>query len=84
MIRNVMAGLGMLVAASGPLQAQNGSPLWQRLSMGGVGRAATQIDSVFIDRTSVSTAVTGGDWVSYLAARLGALPIPDSMGIRVA
>ena len=84
MTRNVLAGLGLLVAAAGLLQAQNGSPEWQRLSMGGVGRAATQVDSVFIDRTSVSTEVTGGDWVSYLAARLGALPIPDSVGIRVA
>lgn len=52
--------------------------------MTGIVRASGKVDSVFIDRLAKEHVVRGGDWVSYLAARLGALPIPDSTGIRVA
>lgn len=84
-----IAQTALLLAASlmtaAPVAAQNGpATRWSRLSMAGVARASAQVDSVFIDRTGRETVVSGGDWVSYMAARLGALPIPDSMGIRVA
>jgi len=52
--------------------------------MRGIARAGAQVDSVFIDRTASEKIVRGGDWVSYLAARLEALPIPEDNGIRVA
>lgn len=52
--------------------------------MAGVARANEQVDSVFIDRHVAVQVIPGGDWVSYLAARLGAVPIPDSSGIQVA
>ena len=58
--------------------------LWDRLSMAGIVRANGKVDSVFIDRRAPAHVISGGDWVSYLCARLGALPIPDSIGIRVA
>jgi hypothetical protein len=58
--------------------------LWDRLSMAGIVRANGKVDSVFIDRRAPAHVIGGGDWVSYLCARLGALPIPDSIGIRVA
>jgi hypothetical protein len=57
---------------------------WNRISMKGIARASRRVDSVFIDRLVREQVVAGGDWVSYLAARLGAVPIPDSVGIRVA
>jgi hypothetical protein len=58
--------------------------VWDRLSMSGIVRANRKVDSVFIDRKGIESVISGGDWVSYMCARLGALPIPDSIGIRVA
>ena len=78
-----LALLALLIVGAVPAVAQPAPLEWQRLSMSGIGRAAAQVDSVFVDRQATSSLITGGDWVSYLAARLGALPIPDSMGIRV-
>ena len=57
---------------------------WVPISMSAIPRVAGKVDSVFIDRKLREQTVTGGDWVSYMAARLGALPIPESTGIRVA
>lgn len=58
--------------------------VWTPISMAGVARANGRVDSVFLDRHLPQHTISGGDWVSYLAARLGALPIPDTTGIRVA
>lgn len=82
----ILAALTLIavVVVATPMVAQSAPRQWQQLSMSGIGRAAGQVDSVFVDRQAMASVVTGGDWVSYLAARLGALPIPDSMGIRVA
>ena len=52
--------------------------------MAGIQRVAGKVDSVFIDRQATEFVVGGGDWVSYLAARLGAVPIPEPSGIQVA
>jgi len=75
-------GLGacLLTAHRSPLTAQ----AWQPISMAGIQRVAGKVDSVFIDRKSTEFVVGGGDWVSYLAARLGAVPIPEPSGIQVA
>ncbi len=54
------------------------------LSNDGVGRAASLVDSVFIARTKADGRIEGGDWASYLLARLGAGRIRDSLGIEVA
>jgi len=63
-----------------PALAQNGQPI----SMAGITRVAGKVDSVFIERLAPEFTVGGGDWVSYLAARLGAVPIPEPSGITVA
>jgi hypothetical protein len=48
-----------------------------------VVRAQAVVDSVFLDRTAASGTIDGGDWASYLMARLGA-PMPDTTRILVA
>lgn len=81
--------LVMAVPAMAQVPASLGTPVdparaWTTISMGAIPRVAGQVDSVFIDRQRPELTITGGDWVSYLMARLGALPIPDSSGVRVA
>lgn len=84
----VLAGL---VLAGLPASAQTvgtGDPAagiaWSPISMAGIPRANSLVESVFITRRTREQRISGGDWVSYMAARLGALPIPDQTGIRVA
>lgn len=77
--RSLLALLVLLASRAGAQAVE-----WDSLSMTGIVRASGKVDSVFIDRLAKEHVVRGGDWVSYLAARLGALPIPDSNGIRVA
>ena len=72
--------LFLLTAYGSPLTAQT----WQPISMAGIERVSGKVDSVFIDRKVTEFVVGGGDWVSYLAARLGAVPIPEPSGIQVA
>jgi len=85
--------LVLLAGLAGPALAQIpaslGTPVdpslhWNPISMGAIPRVAGKVDSVFIDRKLREHTVSGGDWVSYMAARLGALPIPEGTGIRVA
>jgi hypothetical protein len=59
------------------------APPVRRLSNVGVTRAAAMVDSVFLDRTRPEGRIDGGDWASYLLARLGTGPIPDSLAIEV-
>lgn len=64
------------------------APAWaqtptRHLSTDGVHRAAAMVDSVFLDRTRPEGRIDPGDWASYMLARLGAGPIPDSLGIEV-
>ncbi len=72
--------LGFMLTAEAAAQA---GPTSGRLSNAGVGRAASQVDSVFVDRTKPAALIDGGDWASYLLARLGAGPVPDSLGIAI-
>ena len=54
-----------------------------RITPGGVVRAQTVVDSVFLERTAKEGFIEGGDWASYLMARLGVTPLPDSVGMMV-
>jgi len=75
---------GVLVAAQlTPLAAQAPDSLRGLLSNEGVIRATAEVDSVFVARLKPSASIGGGDWASYLLARLGAGIIPDSLGILV-
>ncbi|GEM_PF-663360 len=78
----------MVVPGRSALVAQDGAPtpmvMWTPLSGLGVLRASAQVDSVFIDRLVREATVEGGDWVSYLAVRLGVDTVPEPNGIRVA
>jgi hypothetical protein len=65
-----------------PLSAQDRA--LGTLSNAGVVRASAMVDSVFVDRQLRQGRIDGGDWASYLLARLGTGPIPDTLGIEVA
>lgn len=54
------------------------------ISNTGVMRAADKVDAVYTDRLLPADTVAIGDFASYLLARLGVPPFPDSMGFRVA
>ncbi len=79
-----MRRLVVALSLAGTAAAAQTSPAPGRLSNAGVRRAASQVDSVFVDRTKGAALIDGGDWASYLLARLGAGPIPDSLGIAIA
>lgn len=68
--------IGQIPVAQGPVSDQ--------LSNAGVARASAKVDSVFIDRLIPETIIDGGDFGSYLMARLGVIPIPDDLKLRVA
>lgn len=79
----------LAVPVGAQIPASLGTPadpslVWSPISMAGIGRVSGKVDSVFIDRQVREFVVSGGDWVSYLAARLGAVPIPKGSRIRVA
>lgn len=74
------APLGLLVALSALLSAQ--APPG-RISRAGVARAQAVVDSVFLDRKAVEGTIEGGDWASYLMARLGVEPIPENTEILI-
>jgi hypothetical protein len=83
--------LASLLFAAVPAAAQTvgtGDPApgiaWNPISMAGIPRANSLVESVFITRQTREQLIPGGDWVSYMAARLGAVPIPGGTGIRVA
>jgi len=67
-----------------PGAAAQASPAPSRLSRCGVVRAQAVVDSVFLDRNATSGTIDGGDWASYLMARLGVTPLPDTSSILVA
>jgi len=71
------AALGLIVLAG--LQAQSG-----RISRAGVARAQAVVDSVFLDRKATEGTIEGGDWASYLMARLGVAPLPENTEIVIA
>jgi hypothetical protein len=68
-----------LIGESGAAQVS----LSDQLSNAGVARASAKVDSVFIDRWIAETVIDGGDFGSYLMARLGVIPIPPDLKLRV-
>lgn len=69
---------GQTAASPGPVVEGPG-----RISRVGVARAQAVVDSVFLDRTIPEGYIEGGDWASYLMARLGVEPIPERTAITV-
>ena len=55
-----------------------------RISRAGVARAQAVLDSVFLERKATEGTIEGGDWASYLMARLGVAPIPENTEIQIA
>ncbi len=76
-----ISGLAAICLIPWATAAQGAAP--GRLSRAGVVRAQAVVDSVFLDRKTPEGTIEGGDWASYLMARLGA-PLPDSINFRVA
>ena len=80
---------GLLIAPSGRAQTAAPPPaavspaVPGHLSDAGVYRAAALVDSVYVDRLNHEAFVEGGDFASYLVARLGVRPVPDNLAIDV-
>jgi hypothetical protein len=66
--------------ATGPAASARGPG---RLSRAGVYRAAARVDSVYVERVNRQALVDGGDFASYLVARLGVRPVPDDLAIDI-
>lgn len=77
-----MTAVAIAIWLAGQVLAEH--PDSQVLSNAGVLRAGAKVDSVFIDRRTTQVTIGGGDFGSYLIARLGVLPIPDDLKLRVA
>ena len=73
--------VGGAAALAGRATAQETA--FDSVTAGGVFRASAVVDSVFVDRLSPEGFVTAGDWAAYLMARLGVIPIPPDLRIRV-
>jgi hypothetical protein len=72
----------LLAAAPGAASAQSTAPS-DSVTASGVFRASAVVDSVFVDRLADSGFVGAGDWAAYLMARLGVIPIPPDLRIKV-
>ncbi|MBI2535762.1 MAG: hypothetical protein HYW06_02060 [Gemmatimonadetes bacterium] len=75
------AFLGATLAATLGATAQG--PPGDPLTNAGIQRAAARLDSVFVSRTTPRVMIKGGDFGSYLIARLGVVPIPADLTLRV-
>lgn len=72
-------GAAVIATLGAPVQGPPGDPL----TNDGVQRAAASVDSVFVSRTKPRAMIKGGDFGSYLIARLGVVPIPPDLTLRV-
>lgn len=77
------AGAGAQAPAGDTTTAAPSPTGSSRLSDAGVYRAAALVDSVYVDRLNRQAFVEGGDFASYLVARLGVRPVPDDLAIDV-
>lgn len=73
--------LSAVLLLPAPARAQQDEP--DSVTQGGVGRASAIVDAVFVDRVLPEGTVGVGDWASYLMARLGVVPIPRDMRVKV-
>ena len=76
----VAALAAALAAPATRLQNPAGDPL----TNAGFMRAAAGVDSVFVSRKANQALIRGGDFGSYLIARLGVYPIPPDLTLRLA
>ena len=74
-----VAGASVASAQSSPIPLGGAG----RITAAGVVRAQAVVDSVFLDRTSKVGLIESGDWASYLMARLGVTPLPESTEMLV-
>jgi hypothetical protein len=77
------AALVLVPVLLAPVRAPQ-APQGQTFSDSGARRAAASVDSVFVKRTATRVIVSGGDFGSYLMTRLGVVPIPQDLRLRVA
>lgn len=82
-MRPLMAGAVLAAALAAPASRLQ-DPAGEILTNAGVARAAARVDSVFVSRTAHQALIRGGDFGSYLVARLGVNPIPPDLTLRVA
>lgn len=83
-LASTLLAVGLLTPPSGRAQTATPPPATPgRLSDAGVYRASALVDSVYVDRLSPEAFVEGGDFASYLVARLGVRPVPDNLAIDV-
>jgi hypothetical protein len=81
----IVLAAGLLTPPAGRAQTPAPPPTGPgHLSNAGVYRAAALVDSVYVDRLNPEAFVEGGDFASYLVARLGVRPVPDNLAIDVA
>jgi hypothetical protein len=74
----------LLALALGPLAPEARAQVAQdSVTQVGVSRASAVVDAVFVDRLIPQGTVGAGDWASYLMARLGIVPIPADVRVRV-
>src|SRR3990172_3266001 len=74
-----LLGFGLVVTLGAAVQGRPGDPL----TNAGIQRAAARLDSVFVSRTAPRVMIKGGDFGSYLIARLGVVHIPADLTLRV-
>ena len=74
--------ISLVVTAAATLLLPSQAPPG-RISRAGVARAQAVVDSVFLDRKATEGSIDGGDWASYLMARLGVEPIPENTEIQI-
>ena len=83
-LASTLLAVGLLTPPSSRAQTATPPPAAPgRLSDAGVYRASALVDSVYVDRLSPEAFVEGGDFASYLVARLGVRPVPDNLAIDV-
>lgn len=83
-MRQLMAAGTALAALAATPAARLQDPVGEPLTNAGIARAAARVDSVFVSRTARQALIRGGDFGSYLIARLGVYPIPPDLTLRVA
>lgn len=74
----------LLTASPAAAQMSAEGEEWAAITAAGVSRASALVDSVLVDRLRPQATVAGGDFSSYLMARLGMRVLPPDFGFKVA
>lgn len=75
--------LALFLATAPAFAAAQSPPAADSVTASGVFRASAVVDSVFVDKLADSGFVGAGDWAAYLMARLGIIPIPPDLRLKV-